>query len=288
MYLQIRYFLLLLFFLLKQKYRRGQKLNRLLIRFQAKFSSVSVKNLERICGWMAPGPPPQIPGLPKPRTSSARKASPPRPGQTDAEKTFQQKLDEIKRMRATTNPERRRVIVNGKPSLAISGDWALFASSSGRHYYFNLKTLVNQWHRPPEWCDVQAGTVSSKGGDGSNGPPPLPPQGSKGNPQPPPPPSHTNESSNGGGHGGTAFKVKMKVKTKHKMKESLAPGQLNDEAEEENGQKSRLPPGPLYDQVEPEVSPKRSRRDSSSSSYSSSSSRSRSSSGSSYSSRSSR
>jgi hypothetical protein len=47
------------------------------------------------------------------------------------------------------------VIVNGKPSLAICGDWALFASSSGRHYYFNLKPWVNQWQKPADWNDVQ-------------------------------------------------------------------------------------------------------------------------------------
>ncbi len=47
----------------------------------------------------------------------------------------------------------RRVIVNGKPSLAICGDWALFLSSAGRPYFFNLRTLVNQWEKPAEWID---------------------------------------------------------------------------------------------------------------------------------------
>lgn len=47
----------------------------------------------------------------------------------------------------------RRVIVNGKPSLALCGDWALFLSSAGRPYFFNLRTLVNQWEKPAEWID---------------------------------------------------------------------------------------------------------------------------------------
>lgn len=185
---------------------------------------------------MAPGPPPPVPAVPKSKTSSARKPSPPRPGQTDAEKTFLQKLEEIKRMRASTTPapvaERRRVIVNGKPSLAISGDWALFASSSGRQYYFNLKTLVNQWHRPPEWCDVLAG-ISAGGSD----PPPPPNQTSvAGSDRPPPPPLPQPDASNGG----SAFKMKIKNKSKHKLKDTA---NLNDEPDEENGLKDKLPAG---------------------------------------------
>jgi hypothetical protein len=250
---------------------------------------------------MAPGPPPPAPGGPKPRNPSARKPSPPRPDGSDAEKTFQQKLDEIKRLRANTStipapePERRRVIVNGKPSLAISGDWALFASSSGRQYYFNLKSLVNQWHRPPEWCDATTKNTSAKGNE-AKATPPLPPQSSSGNNRPPPPPQPTQaalEASNGSGHP-TTFKMKIKSKSKHKMKENLTLNTLDDEAVQENGETNRLPPGALYEEVDHPVSPKRSRRDSSRSSYSSRSrsrsrsSRSHSRSSRSYSSRSSR
>ena len=249
---------------------------------------------------MAPGPPPPAPGGPKPRNPSARKPSPPRPDGSNAEKTFQQKLDEIKRLRANTSttpaplPELRRVIVNGKPSLAISGDWALFASSSGRQYYFNLKSLVNQWHRPPEWCDAATGNAK---GNGAKATPPLPPQSSSGNNRPPPPPQPTQpavEASNGSGHPAT-FKMKIKSKSKHKIKENLALNKLDDEeAVQENGETNRLPPGALYEEVDRAVSPKRSRRDSSRSYSSRSRSHSRSSrshsrsSRSSYSSRSSR
>ena len=139
-------------------------------------------------------------------------------------------------MRANTAPapvpERRRVIVNGKPSLAICGDWALFASSSGRQYYFNLKTLVNQWHRPPEWCDVEAGISTNP-----NPTPPLPNLTSKvGGDRPPPPPLPQPDASNGG----SAFKMKIKNKSKHKLKDNA---KLNDEQDEENGQKNKLPAG---------------------------------------------
>ena len=187
---------------------------------------------------MAPGPPETNPAAPKAKSSAIRKASPPR---ADTEKTFQQKLDEIKRQRATTTSstvERRRVIVNGKPSLAVSGDWALFASSSGRQYYFNLKTLVNQWQKPTDWCDIQAGIATPAS---NNGPPqPQPPQGDNGlgskPPIPPPSSSEAEAQVNGG------FKMKIKHHGKHKLKDS---GKLNDEVEEENGQTSRLPPGKL-------------------------------------------
>lgn len=181
---------------------------------------------------MSPGPPPPIPAVPKAKTSSARKASPSR---DDSEKTFQQKLDEIKRMRATSTtgpnaPERRRVIVNGKPSIAMCGDWALFASSSGRQYYFNLKTLVNQWQKPADWCDVQAGLVPN------NGPPPLPAQLSNGPSGAPLPQS---DSQVNGGGGGAGFKMKISHQGKKKLKNA---SKLHDEAEDENGAKSQRPP----------------------------------------------
>ena len=75
---------------------------------------------------MAPGPPPPAPGGLKPRNPSARKPSPPRQDGSDAEKTFQQKLDEIKRLRANSStapppePEReptRRTIFEGGASV---------------------------------------------------------------------------------------------------------------------------------------------------------------------------
>ncbi len=52
-------------------------------------------------------------------------------------------------------PPKPRVIVNGKPALDVQGDWALFSSSkTGRQYYFNLKTLVNQWTKPVGWVSA--------------------------------------------------------------------------------------------------------------------------------------
>jgi hypothetical protein len=187
---------------------------------------------------MAPGPPPPVPAAPKGKMSTARKASPPR---ADTEKTFQQKLDEIKRQRATSTnvQERRRVIVNGKPSLAVCGDWALFASSSGRQYYFNLTTLVNQWQKPDDWCDVKAG-IASPASD--NGPPPLPPQGTNSlSDKPPPPPTASTDSQANGGS--ASFKMKIKSHGKHKLKHS---DKLQDEGDEDNEEKNRLPPGKVW------------------------------------------
>ena len=49
--------------------------------------------------------------------------------------------------------EKPKLIVNGKPALDVQGDWALFQSSSGKKYFFNIKTLVNQWTKPHGWID---------------------------------------------------------------------------------------------------------------------------------------
>ena len=75
------------------------------------------------------------------------------------ELTFRQKLEEVKRLRnsgqsANTGADAPRpvqqqakpkVLINGKEALAMHGDWALMESSSGRKYFFNVKTMVNQW-----------------------------------------------------------------------------------------------------------------------------------------------
>lgn len=100
------------------------------------------------------------------KSKQVRKASPPR---QDSEDTFRKKLDEIKKMRNKhTNEAKTKVIVNGKPALEVQGDWALFFSASkGKKYYFNLKTLVNQWTKPDGWiggeevrnCDFSSTTL---------------------------------------------------------------------------------------------------------------------------------
>lgn len=108
------------------------------------------------------------------KTHLARKPSPPRPGDEGQENTFRHKLEEVKKSRsvgvvAGVDPvgrgggpgfgvggvgavKERRVIINGKPALAMHGDWALMRSnSSGKLYFFNVKTSVNTWRRPKEW-----------------------------------------------------------------------------------------------------------------------------------------
>ena len=87
---------------------------------------------------------------PNNKAKQVRKASPPR---QESEDTFRKKLEEIKRQRLKQSSEpKTKVIVNGKPALEVQGDWALFFSASkNKKYYFNLKTLVNQWTKPEGW-----------------------------------------------------------------------------------------------------------------------------------------
>ena len=92
---------------------------------------------------------------PNPNKSKlVRKPSPTRP---EAEDAFRKKLEEIKKIRQqqNNNAVRKKVIkiVNGKPTLDVQGDWALFQSSSGKKYFFNMKTMTNQWTKPDGWIE---------------------------------------------------------------------------------------------------------------------------------------
>ena len=88
------------------------------------------------------------------RVATVRKPSPTRP---EAEDAFRKKLEEIKKIRQqqNNNAVRKKVIkiVNGKPTLDVQGDWALFQSSSGKKYFFNMKTMTNQWTKPEGWIE---------------------------------------------------------------------------------------------------------------------------------------
>lgn len=33
------------------------------------------------------------------------------------------------------------------------GDWSEHVSSSGKKYYYNCRTEVSQWEKPPEWLE---------------------------------------------------------------------------------------------------------------------------------------
>lgn len=111
------------------------------------------------------------------KAKQVRKASPPRP---ESEDTFRKKLDEIKRMRQKqTNEPKTKVVVNGKPALEVQGDWALFFSASkGKKYYFNLKTLVNQWTKPDGWIGGEE--AKPKPQTSARPPSPQPPNGTNG------------------------------------------------------------------------------------------------------------
>jgi len=101
-----------------------------------------------------------------------RKPSPERGG--TEELTFRQKLDEIKRQRSSgagvtaeapsedlrsrmNRPEEPLVakqvqtLTGMKTFLKSFGDWVEVVSKSGKVYYYNKKSLVNQWTKPVEW-----------------------------------------------------------------------------------------------------------------------------------------
>jgi len=115
-----------------------------------------------------------------------RKPSPPRAG-TEVEQTFQDKLEEVKRMRlqgeirlaAPPVPEGKQVMtVSGvKTFLKSYKDWVEVVSGSGKIYYYNKRSLVNQWKKPAEWVEEEKRLN-----------PPLPPPPPQSAPPPPPEP----------------------------------------------------------------------------------------------------
>merc|ERR1719400_2912537 len=125
-------------------------------------------------------------------------------------------------------PPKRRVVINGKPALDMHGDWALMQSSSGKQYYFNVKTMINTWVKPKEWPTPQTQSLPLT----SN--PPLPVQ--KPNvsttdsisslhhhPQPPqPPPNSSNGNKNESESG--ARKFQMKISGSSSISKSGLPG----------------------------------------------------------------
>ena len=76
------------------------------------------------------------------------------------------------------------------------GDWALFESSKGRRYYFNIKTQSNQWVKPTEWIE--------KSNSNPNFPVPPPPTTNHQSSVPPPLPPPNNHEN------GSGFKMKIK------------------------------------------------------------------------------
>merc|ERR1711971_1015142 len=152
------------------------------------------------------------------KSKLVRKPSPPRP---EAEDTFRRKLEEIKKIRQKQNNNssvKKKVIVNGKPALDVQGEWALFQSSKGRKYFFNLKTLENQWTKPASW--IEEGQVNKSQ-------PPLPRSSS----EQPPLPQDQNGSSTNGANKNPGFKMKIKkgsskVKKKKNVNKGAAPPPL--------------------------------------------------------------
>merc|ERR1711988_1194294 len=114
------------------------------------------------------------------------------------------KIEELRQQRQNGGSKKRKLIVNGKEALDHQGDWALFESSKGRKYYFNIKTQSNQWVKPQEWIEKSKNNVISDN---------IPPQPNQPFP-PPPPPNH--EHSNGSSSTTSGFKMKIQNNNKRK------------------------------------------------------------------------
>ena len=119
---------------------------------------------------------------------AARKASPPR---GDAEQTFQSKLEEVKRRRQAGEVRRDLPAPAGRQMMTVSGvktflqahgDWVEVVAGSGKVYYYNKRTLVNQWKKPAEWVAEEERLQAPPP------PPPAPPPPPPPAPAPPPPP----------------------------------------------------------------------------------------------------
>ena len=155
------------------------------------------------------------------RVAPARRASPSRDdiirgADNNVEHTFQQKLQEIKKMRMSAKSDDKegdKVVpkkvqtVNGlKTFLKRHGDWVEVVSKSGKVYYYNKRTLVNQWKKPEDWLREE---------ERLNNPPlppqPEPPQQPPQPPQPPPPPQEDEETG----------KLKLKLMTMKKLHKRL-------------------------------------------------------------------
>jgi len=151
------------------------------------------------------------------RGAIVRKPSPPR-DDSAVEQTFQQKLDEIKRMRMVPKadepppnpplppdlvtgvggvvPQKVLTVTGYKTFLKSFGDWVEVVSKSGKVYFYNKRTLVNQWKKPEEWLKEEERLNAP--------PPPLPPD----LPNQPPLPDDK-------------LKLKLKMKTKKKVKKRV-------------------------------------------------------------------
>ena len=130
------------------------------------------------------------------RVATVRKPSPTRDDDA-VEETFQSKLEEIKKLRMLNKPEecpinpplqsshagaKTVMTVNGaKTFLKSFGDWVEVVSKSGNIYYYNKRSLVNQWKKPQCWLEEEERLNAP--------PPPLPPPPAEppAPPQPPPP-----------------------------------------------------------------------------------------------------
>jgi len=183
------------------------------------------------------------------KVAIVRKPSPPR-DDSAVEQTFQQKLEEIKRMRMGVKPEdnvqnpppspevktgvggvlpQKVLTVTGyKTFLKSFGDWVEVVSKSGKIYYYNKRTLVNQWKKPDEWLKEEERLNAP--------PPPLPPD----MPAKPPLPDDK-------------LKLKLKVKPKKKVKKRVKNAEshlpiayqkngkrVDSSSEDEDGKKPKL------------------------------------------------
>ena len=182
-----------------------------------------------------------------------RKPSPVRGG-PEEELTFRQKLEEIKRQRTagesgqTNIPIQNRMsrpeepvvakqvqtLTGVKTFLQSFGDWVeVVSAKSGKVYYYNKRTMVNQWTKPEAWLAEEVRLNPPLPEDIP--PPPEPPLPAA-EEQPPPPPS---EEGMAGISNPAKIKMKLKGKkkllgAKKKLKKQLAKIKNEEEEAEAN------------------------------------------------------
>jgi len=157
------------------------------------------------------------------KVRAVRRGSPQR-ADPAIELTFQHKLNQIKKARLQTEPSaasepREEEVTTAKQVLTLSGyktflksfgDWVEVVSKSGKVYYYNKKSLVNQWQMPEEWrqAEERLAPPPPSSPPPPSAPPPLPPDPPILLAPQPPPPTDSN-------------KLKLKLKTKKKVKKRL-------------------------------------------------------------------
>jgi len=137
-------------------------------------------------------------------------------------------VNKVSSKEAENTDSKKVLTVHGyKTFLKSFGDWSEVVSKSGKVYFYNKKTLKNQWKKPEEWLVEE---------EKLNQPPPLPPPAYQpplppppGGPPPPfqpAPPPQPPQPQNESEDSKVGFKLKIKGKKKVKKRVKNPEGHL--------------------------------------------------------------